>query len=109
MPRPLDVTIARSDEYVDTRCDSVLGFRAIPLQEQDLFFFNDISPGSCFFLPNGTRIYNALVELMRVRCPRFHNIDGLTFPQGEYWKRGYQEGLICFLCIEWNIIRVSLQ
>ncbi|TFK75637.1 threonyl-tRNA synthetase [Pluteus cervinus] len=44
-------------------------------KEQDLFFFNDLSPGSCFFLPHGTRIYNTLVELMR----------------SEYFKRGYQE------------------
>ncbi|KAJ4489998.1 tars protein [Lentinula aciculospora] len=44
-------------------------------KEQELFFFNDHSPGSCFFLPHGTRIYNSLVELLRL----------------EYSKRGYQE------------------
>ncbi|EIW79924.1 threonyl-tRNA synthetase [Coniophora puteana RWD-64-598 SS2] len=44
-------------------------------REQELFFFNDLSPGSCFFLPHGTRIYNTLLELMRA----------------EYKKRGYQE------------------
>jgi threonyl-tRNA synthetase len=44
-------------------------------REQELFFFNDLSPGSAFWLPHGTRIYNTLVELMR----------------GEYYKRGYQE------------------
>ncbi|KAF7970500.1 hypothetical protein HWV62_23817 [Athelia sp. TMB] len=44
-------------------------------KEQELFFFNDLSPGSCFFLPHGTRIYNTLLELMR----------------SEYYKRGYQE------------------
>ncbi|KAG6877787.1 threonyl-tRNA synthetase [Termitomyces sp. T159_Od127] len=44
-------------------------------KDQELFFFNDLSPGSCFFLPHGTRIYNTLVELMR----------------SEYFKRGYQE------------------
>jgi threonyl-tRNA synthetase len=44
-------------------------------KEQELFFFHDLSPGSCFFLPHGTRIYNTLVELMR----------------SEYYKRGYQE------------------
>ncbi|CAL1709640.1 unnamed protein product [Somion occarium] len=44
-------------------------------KEQELFFFNDLSPGSAFFLPHGTRIYNTLVELMR----------------SEYFKRGYQE------------------
>ncbi|KAG5644667.1 hypothetical protein DXG03_007966 [Asterophora parasitica] len=44
-------------------------------KEQELFFFHDLSPGSCFFLPHGTRIYNSLVDLMR----------------SEYFKRGYQE------------------
>lgn len=44
-------------------------------KEQDLFFFNELSPGSCFWLPHGTRIYQGLVDLIR----------------GEYVKRGYQE------------------
>ncbi|KAI0826196.1 threonyl-tRNA synthetase [Irpex lacteus] len=44
-------------------------------KEQELFFFNDLSPGSAFWLPHGTRIYNTLLELMR----------------SEYFKRGYQE------------------
>jgi threonyl-tRNA synthetase len=47
------------------------------LQEQELFFFNDLSPGSAFWLPHGTRIYNTLVELLRVRRSiiLFVNID----------------------------------
>jgi threonyl-tRNA synthetase len=36
--------------------------------DQELFFFDSVSPGSCFFLPHGTRIYNALIELIRVGC-----------------------------------------
>ncbi|KAF7291113.1 AA-TRNA-LIGASE-II domain-containing protein [Mycena indigotica] len=44
-------------------------------KDQELFFFNDASPGSCFFLPHGTRIYNTLLEFMR----------------SEYFKRDYQE------------------
>ncbi|KAH3902722.1 probable Threonine--tRNA ligase, cytoplasmic [Saccharomycodes ludwigii] len=44
-------------------------------REQELFMFNEMSPGSCFWLPHGTRIYTTLVDLMR----------------GEYAKRGYQE------------------
>lgn len=43
--------------------------------DQKLFFFDEVSPGSCFFLPHGTRIYNALFDLLRQ----------------EYRKRGYQE------------------
>ena len=31
--------------------------------QQELFFFDRMSPGSCFFMPHGTRIYNTLVEV----------------------------------------------
>ncbi|EJC99577.1 threonyl-tRNA synthetase [Fomitiporia mediterranea MF3/22] len=44
-------------------------------RDQELFFFNDLAPGNAFWLPHGTRIYNALLEHMR----------------GQYYKRGYQE------------------
>ena len=42
---------------------------------QDLFFFHELSPGSCFFQPKGAHIYNKLVAFIRE----------------EYWKRGFQE------------------
>uniref|UniRef100_A0A669EMB1 threonine--tRNA ligase n=1 Tax=Oreochromis niloticus TaxID=8128 RepID=A0A669EMB1_ORENI len=44
-------------------------------REQDLFFFHDLSPGSCFFLPKGAFVYNTLIEFIR----------------SEYRKRGFQE------------------
>ncbi|OQO08159.1 hypothetical protein B0A48_06953 [Cryoendolithus antarcticus] len=44
-------------------------------QEQELFFFHEMSPGSAFFLPHGMIIYNALQSFLRE----------------EYWNRGYQE------------------
>ncbi|KAF6293876.1 threonyl-tRNA synthetase 2, mitochondrial [Rhinolophus ferrumequinum] len=44
-------------------------------KEQELFFFHELSPGSCFFLPRGTRVYNALV----------------TFIRAEYTRRGFSE------------------
>ncbi|KAK7934379.1 hypothetical protein WMY93_005275 [Mugilogobius chulae] len=44
-------------------------------REQDLFFFHELSPGSCFFLPKGAYIYNTLIEFIR----------------SEYRKRGFQE------------------
>jgi len=44
-------------------------------REQDLFFFHELSPGSCFFQPKGAHIYNKLVEFIK---------EG-------YWKRGFQE------------------
>jgi hypothetical protein len=43
--------------------------------QQELFFFHPLSPGSCFFLPHGGRIYNTLVELMREK----------------YWEYEYEE------------------
>ncbi|CCK69517.1 threonine--tRNA ligase THS1 KNAG_0C04150 [Huiozyma naganishii CBS 8797] len=44
-------------------------------KEQELFMFNEMSPGCAFWLPHGTRIYNTLVSLLRT----------------EYQKRGYEE------------------
>ncbi len=32
---------------------------------QELFFFHELSPGSCFWLPHGARIYNKLIDFMR--------------------------------------------
>lgn len=44
-------------------------------REQNLFFFHESSPGSCFFQPKGAHIYNTLID----------------FIKSEYKKRGYQE------------------
>ncbi|XP_058606554.1 threonine--tRNA ligase 1, cytoplasmic isoform X2 [Onychostoma macrolepis] len=44
-------------------------------KDQELFFFHDLSPGSCFFLPPGAYIYNTLTEFIRE----------------EYSRRGFQE------------------
>ncbi|PWZ55247.1 Threonine--tRNA ligase, mitochondrial 1 [Zea mays] len=43
----------------------------------ELFFFHELGPGSCFFLPRGARIYNKLMDFMRQ----------------QYRDRGYQEVL----------------
>ena len=44
-------------------------------KDQQLFFFHELSPGSCFFLPHGAKIYNKLIEFIRA----------------EYRKRGFSE------------------
>ncbi|XP_011212417.2 threonine--tRNA ligase 1, cytoplasmic isoform X1 [Bactrocera dorsalis] len=44
-------------------------------REQELFFFHELSPGSCFFQPRGAHIYNTL----------------MNFIKSEYRKRGFQE------------------
>lgn len=44
-------------------------------KEQELFFFHEMSPGSCFFLPHGAQLHNNLVAFIR----------------SEYRKRGFTE------------------
>lgn len=44
-------------------------------KEQELFFFHELSPGSCFFQPRGAHIYNTL----------------MNFIKSEYKKRGFSE------------------
>uniref|UniRef100_A0A670Z2H2 threonine--tRNA ligase n=1 Tax=Pseudonaja textilis TaxID=8673 RepID=A0A670Z2H2_PSETE len=39
-------------------------------KEQELFFFHDLSPGSCFFLPRGAFIYNTLVDFIKEEYQR---------------------------------------
>lgn len=56
-------------EELEKRDHRVLG------QRLDLFFFSEQSPGSCFFLPHGMRIYNKLLEYIKK----------------EYFKRGFDE------------------
>ncbi|KAF5832824.1 hypothetical protein DUNSADRAFT_11163 [Dunaliella salina] len=43
--------------------------------QQELFFFHGLSPGSCFFQPNGARIYNQLVNFIKEK----------------YWEYEYEE------------------
>ncbi|KAH0597152.1 hypothetical protein MHUMG1_05462 [Metarhizium humberi] len=44
-------------------------------KNQKLFWFSPLSPGSPFFLPHGTRIFNAIQTMLRE----------------QYWMRGYDE------------------
>ncbi|KAK6854747.1 hypothetical protein PG995_009840 [Apiospora arundinis] len=44
-------------------------------KDQELFFFDEMSPGSAMWLPHGARIYNTLLDYIRQ----------------QYWKRGYEE------------------
>lgn len=57
-------------------------------REQELFFFHEHSPGSCFFLPGGAHIYNTLISYIR----------------SEYRKRGFQEVITpnIFNCKLWQ-------
>jgi threonyl-tRNA synthetase len=49
-------------------------------KELELFHFDPIAPGSPFFMPKGTIIYNELVDFMR-RVYRKYNYDEVITPQ----------------------------
>lgn len=44
-------------------------------KDQELFFFDPVSPGSAFWLPHGARIFNKIVEFLKE----------------QYWKRDFEE------------------
>uniref|UniRef100_A0AAZ3NPE7 threonine--tRNA ligase n=1 Tax=Oncorhynchus tshawytscha TaxID=74940 RepID=A0AAZ3NPE7_ONCTS len=59
------------------------------LQDQELFFFNDVSPGSCFFLPKGAHIYNTLADFIKTEYRRrgFHEVVTPTLYSTALWER----------------------
>ena len=72
-------------------------------EDQKLLFFDELSPGSCFFLPHGCRIYNRLVDIIRhqyflrgyteVVTPNMYNLK-LWQTSGHAAK--YKENMFCF-------------
>ncbi|XP_004632451.1 threonine--tRNA ligase, mitochondrial [Octodon degus] len=58
-------------------------------KEQELFFFHELSPGSCFFLPRGTRVYNALVAFIRAEYARrgFSEVKTPTLFSVKLWEQ----------------------
>lgn len=60
--------------------------------EQELFFFHELSPGSAFFLPHGTRLYNALVAFIR----------------GRYWGTGLPTDRVYHEVITPNMYNMNL-
>lgn len=57
-------------------------------REMKLFLFDPLSPGSPFFLPRGTVVYNELVDYMR-RLYRRYGFDEVITPQvfrNDLWK-----------------------
>ena len=47
-------------------------------RQLELFFFDPLSPGSCFFLPNGARVYNNLVQVHPCpACGYYVDLGGL--------------------------------
>lgn len=72
-------------------------------RDQQLFFFHELSPGSCFFLPHGSRIYNRLVEFIRaeyrqrgfseVISPNVYNVN--LWKTSGHWEN-YRENMFSF-------------
>jgi len=72
---------------------------------QELFFFHPLSPGSCFFLPHGARIYNKLMNFIRdeyrdrgfqeVMTPNIYNTK--LWETSGHWQN-YQENMFSFKC-----------
>ncbi|XP_064355095.1 threonine--tRNA ligase, mitochondrial isoform X2 [Dromaius novaehollandiae] len=58
-------------------------------RDQELFFFHKLSPGSCFFLPRGAHIYNALVDFIKAEYRRRGFAEVLTPSvfDAELWQR----------------------
>lgn len=72
-------------------------------REQELFHFNDMSPGSAFWLPHGTRIYNTLCEWLRKEY-RLRGYDEVITPNmynSKLWEQSghwgnYKENMFAF-------------
>ncbi|XP_072917537.1 threonine--tRNA ligase 1, cytoplasmic-like isoform X1 [Hemitrygon akajei] len=47
-------------------------------KEQELFFFHELSPGSCFFLPKGAHIYNTLTDFLKKEYRRRGFVEVVT-------------------------------
>ncbi|XP_055133010.2 threonine--tRNA ligase 2, cytoplasmic [Symphalangus syndactylus] len=72
-------------------------------KEQELFFFHDLSPGSCFFLPRGAFIYNTLTDFIReeyhkrdfteVLSPNMYNSK--LWEASGHWQH-YSENMFAF-------------
>ncbi|XP_068131649.1 threonine--tRNA ligase 2, cytoplasmic isoform X2 [Hyperolius riggenbachi] len=72
-------------------------------KDQELFFFHDLSPGSCFFLPRGAHIYNTLIEFIReeyqnrnfkeVATPNLYNSK--LWEMSGHWQH-YSENMFSF-------------
>ena len=57
--------------------------------DQELFFFDELSPGSVFMLPHGTIIFNAIQKLIRSEYQRrgYQEVQSPNMYDAELWKR----------------------
>lgn len=71
--------------------------------QQKLFFFHELSPGSCFFSPRGAYIYNTLVEFIRqqYRIRGFQEVISPNVYNTKLWQTSghwehYAENMFAF-------------
>ncbi|ARF12392.1 threonyl-tRNA synthetase [Klosneuvirus KNV1] len=72
---------------------------------QELFFFSEHSPGSTFWLPNGTIIYNKLQQFIRDEYYKrgFQEVKSPIIAKSSLWKisshwQVYKKNMFCFDC-----------
>lgn len=72
---------------------------------QELFFFHDVSPGSCFFMPKGAHIYNTLTDFIKSEYRRrgFSEVVTPTLYSRSLWERSghwehYSENMFTVTC-----------
>jgi len=71
--------------------------------EHGLFFFHELSPGSCFFTPKGAIVYNALIDFIKseYRKRGFNEVISPNIYNVELWKKSghwehYAENMFSF-------------
>ncbi|ODA76550.1 hypothetical protein RJ55_07820 [Drechmeria coniospora] len=71
--------------------------------DQKLFFWDEMSPGSTFWLPHGTRIYNSLMELIKAEYHKrgFVEVMSPNMYKADLWKvsghwNHYEENMFTF-------------
>ncbi|EJW03375.1 threonine-tRNA ligase [Edhazardia aedis USNM 41457] len=71
--------------------------------DADLFFFSELSPGSCFFLPKGCYIYNTLADFLRKEYKKrgFKEVISPNIYSTKLWETSghlsnYKENMFCF-------------
>ncbi|CAJ1012061.1 TGS domain/Threonyl and Alanyl tRNA synthetase second additional domain [Leishmania naiffi] len=74
-------------------------------RQQNLFTFNEVSPGSAFWLPHGARIYNTLVEFLRKKYRRcgFQEVISPNMYSSKLWMvsghwEKYADNMFCTKC-----------
>ncbi|NXD83473.1 SYTC2 ligase, partial [Halcyon senegalensis] len=71
-------------------------------KEQELFFFHDLSPGSCFFLPRGAFLYNTLMDFIREKYRgKFTEVVSPNIFNSKLWEvsghwQHYSENMFSF-------------